>query len=149
MDHVIRGADWGGFAFWLFIAACVVAGAWEKIRKNAEKHETLRTIIQKTGTVDESRLKELFAVPAGSDWMKSDPGDGYRALRVSGFIVLGIGAGIAVVFFMLGQFGAVAREASIIGLSIAGGVAMFGGGLFLSSRFAERPPGHKDGSPDR
>jgi hypothetical protein len=52
-----------GAAFWIFIAVVVWASTWEKARRNAEKHETLRRIIEKTGTIDEAKLKELFAPP--------------------------------------------------------------------------------------
>ena len=50
--------------FWIFIAAIVVAGIWKDARAKAEKHETLRRIVEKTGTVNEAQLKELFQVYA-------------------------------------------------------------------------------------
>ena len=67
MDHGPVWATWGAGAFWIFLAVAVAVGAWEKSRKNAEKHETLRRIVEKTGTVDEAKLKELFNQSATPD----------------------------------------------------------------------------------
>ena len=50
-----------GSGFWIFMAAIVVAGIWKEQREKAEKHETLRRIVEKTGTLDEAKLKELFS----------------------------------------------------------------------------------------
>jgi hypothetical protein len=144
MDHFHGVADWGAGAFWLFLGAAVIAGAWEKNRKNAEKHETLRRIIEKTGNVDEAKLKEVFS-PSGPDWMTSKPGEGYRGLRVGGIVVMGLGAAIAFAFLALGLSGVGPGKAMKIGLAIAGAVAVFGFGLFYSSRFAEPPPDQRNG----
>ncbi len=145
MEHAY-GA-WGAATFWLFIAAAAVAGSWEKARRNAEKHETMRRIIEKTGTIDEAKLKELFNA-RGTDWAGGAPGDAYRALRIVGAIVMGIAAGLAVLFFTLAQTEVLTSKAGSIGLAVAGGVAMLSLGFFFSSRFAQRPPdqgsGHKD-----
>ncbi len=148
MEHVHGVANWGAGAFWLFIAAAVIAGAWEKIRKNAEKHETLRRIIEKTGSVDEAKLKEVFS-PSGPDWMTSRPGDGYRGLRIGGIVITGLGAAIAFAFLALGVSGVMPRVGQVIGLSIAGAVVIFGLGLFYSSRFAEPPPDQRNGPSGR
>jgi hypothetical protein len=148
MEHVMRGTDWGGFAFWMFIAACVVAGAWEKIRKNAEKHETLRTIIQKTGTVDEAKLKELFSAPT-SDWSSEKPGDGYRALRVIGLIIMGIGGAAMLAFAGMGQFNVMEQDDSTRGVIISLAGTFVGLAIFWSSRYAEPPPGPRNGPSGR
>lgn len=138
MDHGSGIATWGAATFWLFIAAAAVAGHWEKARRNAEKHETMRRIIEKTGTVDEAKLKELFNKRA--DWGMSEPGEVYRGLRIGGTVVLGVAAAIAVVFIGLGFSEVVPSKVTAIGLSAAAGVALMGIGLFVSSRFAEPPP---------
>ena len=148
MWHGYGGAGWGAGIFWLFIAAAVVAGAWEKVRRNAEKHETLRRIIEKTGTVDEAKLRELFNSPT-SDWGASAPGAGYRALRIAGTIVLWLTAGLVVFFFAMGQGGVISQTVMIIGLSASTIVGMVGFGLWFSSRFAEPPPGRGNEPPTR
>jgi hypothetical protein len=144
MDHFHGVGDWGAGAFWLFLGAAAIAGSWEKNRRNAEKHETLRRIIEKTGSVDEARLKEVFS-SSGPDWLNARPGDGFRGLRVGGIVVMGLGAAVAFAFMALGLSGVVAGKAMTIGLSIAGAVAIFGLGLFYSSRFAEPPPDQRNG----
>ena len=131
--------DFGAVGFWIFIAAIIVVSSWSKSRREAEKHETLRRIVENTGVIDEAKLKELFAEPSE----ESKPGAGWRALRVSGTVVLFVAAGIATFFLIAAGLGQVFGQ--VIdwwwgGLAIAGGVAMVGLGLFFASRFAEPPP---------
>jgi hypothetical protein len=139
------GFDAGAAAFWIFIAAAVVMNRWSESRKDAEKHETLRRIFEKTGTVDEARLKELFNPTLLSQWQGG--GDTYRGLRIGGTIVMFIAAGLATVFLILEQTGAVDHKSGVIGLAIASGIAMLGVGLFFASRFA--PPPDKPGNEPR
>ena len=130
--------------FWIFIAAIVVAGIWKDSRAKAEKHETLRRIVEKTGTVNEAQLKELFSEPPSKE---SKPGYNYRAARVTGAIVLSISAAMATFFLIaviLGKvFGLTGMfediTGLIAGLAISAGVAIFGLGIFFSSRFCEPP----------
>ena len=127
----------GDLGFWLFIAALIVGGMWKEARLQAEKHETLRRIMEKTGTIDEARLKELFSKP---DSEESKPGYTYRGLRICGTIVMFIGAGMAL-FFLLPTLIGRPIDWWWGGLAISAGVAMAGYGLFFSSRFADPPPG--------
>jgi hypothetical protein len=90
---VHTGFDAGALGFWIFLAAIIVVLSWSESRREAEKHETLRRIIEKTGEIDEARLKELFR-PASRRGIKP-PGEGYRALRVLGTIVMFTAVGIA------------------------------------------------------
>jgi len=151
--------DAGALGFWIFIAVIVAAAIWAESRKNSERHETLRRIMEKTGMVDEAQLKLLFRQAAPSS---DKPGDGYRALRVSGTIVLFIAVGIAAATLSRGlappepqtsptltlpdgrtipktYFVPKAPYTPIPGLAAAGLVALFGAGLFFSSRFLEPP----------
>lgn len=136
--------DITGAAFWIFIAVVVWATTWEKARRNAEKHETLRRIIEKTGSVDESKLKELFAPPPLAESWKSSPGGGYRALRIIGTVVVGIGAAVAVLAVLMGQFGPAPRQPGAL-IALCGGfaISLVGLAIFLSSRFAEPPSDQK------
>lgn len=141
--------DLGGLGFWIFIAAIVVASMWSDSRKKAEKHETLRRIVEKTGTVDEAKLKELFAESA-----EQKPGSGYRALRITGTIVMFIGAGLFVFFSLVAGLVVLLGEAlpeaeNIAPLFAAGiGIAFVGYGLFFSSRFAEPPADVRNERPE-
>jgi hypothetical protein len=144
----------GSGGFWIFIAALVVGGMWSDARKKAEKHETLRTIIDKTGTIDEAKLRALFSddtAPA------SKPGYAYRGLRIGGTIIMFLGAGAATFLLIattLGRLFAVTemfRDTSgwIVGIAISGAIAMIGYGMFYSARFATPPPGALNEPPAR
>lgn len=127
--------DFGAVGFWIFVAALVVGGMWKETRQQAEKHETLRRLVEKTGTIDEARLKELFSTAPGEE---VKPGGGYRALRITGTIIMFVAAGLAIVFSTLGiMFG---DRQALAALAIAAATALAGLGVFFSSRFAEPPP---------
>ena len=136
-----------GFAalgFWIFIAAIIVAAMWQETRQKAEKHETLRRIVEKTGTIDEAQLQELFSKSSSGEWK---PGTSYRALRIWGTIVMFIGAGVftffslvLAIFVLLGKTSELPDLENIAPLFVLGiGIAMVGFGLFFSSRFADPP----------
>jgi hypothetical protein len=144
--------DLGALGFWLFIAAIVVAGIWEKSRREAERHETLRRIVEKTGSLDEAKLKDLFEEKPTRE---RKPGAGYRALRIIGTIIMFIGAVPAIFGIASGLFGGEGGLASAppgfaVGmLATAACIVMLGLGLFYSSRFAEPPPGNRNEPPAR
>ena len=50
-------------AFWIALAAVLIAGGWVKSRNEAEKHETLRRLIEKEGAVDEAQMRALLYPP--------------------------------------------------------------------------------------
>lgn len=135
----------GDLGFWIFISALIVGGMWLDWQKKAAKHETLRRIVEKTGTLDEAKLKELFR---DEDEAESKPGYAYRGLRISGIIVLFVAAAIATFFLVAAMLGKVFGlthmfidiTGLMIGLAVAAGIAMLGLGLFFSSRFATPPP---------
>jgi hypothetical protein len=143
----------GGAGFWIFIAALAVGGMWSDARKKAEKHETLRRIVEKTGTIDEARLKELFTEESS----EATPGYSYRGLRIAGTIVLFLGAGIATFFLIAAGLGKVFDTMAmfpnvtglVVGLAVSAGVAVVGMGLFFSSRFATPPSGAGNEPPAR
>ena len=64
--------DLGALGFWIFVAACVVSSDWKDSRIQAQKHETLRRIVDKTGAIDEAKMKELFSA-SSSDVRKPGP----------------------------------------------------------------------------
>jgi hypothetical protein len=131
----------GVVAFWIAVAAVLIAGGWFKSRSEAQKQETLRKIIEKTGTVDEGLLRELFPRPPAFDpsaWGRMAPrGVNYRALRVLGTIAMCVAVGLILFFTPLWQVGG--KEDAMVGVAI--GVVTFasGVGFFLASRFAEPP----------
>lgn len=131
----------GAVAFWIAVAAVLIAGGWFKSRSEAQKQETLRKIIEKTGTVDEALLRQLFPTPPVFDpgaWARKAPGDGYRVLRVIGTIAMCVAAGLILFFSPLWLRGM--EEDAIVGVAI--GVVAFaaGAGFFLASRHTQPPP---------
>ena len=146
----------GVVAFWLALAAVLIAGGWFKSRTEAQKHETIRRIVEKTGQVDEEKLRELIIGPKHSfdlaAWSKArreaHAGDGYTVLRVFGTIVMFVAVGMAVCCGILWVADVGLREQALIGLAIAPIVGALGAGMYLASRFAEPPPRlGQDGGP--
>jgi hypothetical protein len=139
----------GAAAFWLFIAAVVAISSWEKTRRNAEKHETLRRMMDKTGAIDEARLKDLFAAPPPSPWVPKPPeaGSGYRFLLVAGTILMFTAGGLIAFFLILENTGAVGHDSAMIGLASTTIVALLGAGMFVSARFVRPPPNGYRGEP--
>src|SRR5262249_42935547 len=98
-------------AFWIALAAVLVAGSWRK--KNAEqmRHETLRMIIQKEGTVNPDVMQELLH-PKPPEWnpqtaamlgmKKWEPGESRRHMRVWGTILMIVGPGLGCVLVAIG-----------------------------------------------
>ena len=149
----------GVVAFWIALAAVLIAGSWFKSRTEAQKHETVRRIVEKTGQVDEEKLRDLIVGPkhsfdlaAWQAWRRADAaanaGAGYTVLRVFGTVAMFVGVGMAVCFGILWGADVGLREQAFIGLAIAPVVAAVGAGLFFASRFADPPPRlGKDGGP--
>ena len=135
----------GAVAFWIALAAVLVAGAWAKTRREALRHETMRKLIEKNGTIDEAQVRALFypptppLPPGATPWwaLPRPPGDGYTALRVFGTIAISVAIGL-VVFFTPLWFSA-GEEDAIVGVGIGVVALALGIGLFLASQFTEPP----------
>ena len=133
----------GAAAFWIFLAAIIVAGSWRKKHSEAVRHETVRFIIEKNQKLDEAQLKELLnptPLPP-PEWLihKTKVGTGYRILRVSGTILMFMAFGLFLMACWRGMILGI-DEKSVLG--IATGiplVAMLGAGLFVASRFVTPP----------
>ena len=91
----------GAAAFWIFLAAIIVAGIWRKKHSEAVRHETVRLIIEKNQKIDEAQLKELLnpTPEPPPEWLihKAKVGTGYRVLRISGTIVMFLALGLVLV----------------------------------------------------
>jgi hypothetical protein len=133
----------GAAAFWIFLAAIIVAGIWRKKHSESVRHETARFIIEKNQKLDEAQLKELLnptPLPP-PEWLthKVKVGTGYRILRVSGTILMFMALGLFLVACWRGMILGI-DEKSVLG--IATGiplVAMLGAGLFVASRYVQPP----------
>jgi hypothetical protein len=132
----------GVVAFWIALAAVLIAGGWVKSLTEAQKHETLRKLIEKGGTADEAQIRALFYPPAqtGAPWWVRPRarGDGYRSLRVCGTIAMCLAVGLIAFFAPLSRYAG--EDDAIVGVGFGVVLLAFGAGLFLASRFAEQPP---------
>lgn len=50
------GAGIAALGFWLFIAAAVIGGIWEGIRKREESHKTLRQLLESQPNADDKLI---------------------------------------------------------------------------------------------
>ena len=72
-------------AFWIALAIVLVANSWRSARVESLRHETLRRLIEKNGTLDAATLKDLLypphpphpPLPPGHPWAQRRPGEGY------------------------------------------------------------------------
>jgi len=139
----------GVVAFWIALAAVLIAGGWANTRREAQKHETLRKLIEKGGAIDEAQIRALFypPIPSGVPWWVKPrtQGDAYRGLRVVGTIAMCVAIGLIVFFTPLWLRGT--EEDAMVG--VAFGVITFaaGAGCFLASFFTERPHERRNGPP--
>jgi uncharacterized protein YneF (UPF0154 family) len=136
----------GAVAFWLFLAAIIVAGSLRKRHLETLRHETLRLLIEKGQKIDEAQLKELLnpPPPTPSPWtmppQKRKTGDVYRSLRVFGTIILFIALGLGGICLWRGlMLGFQDRSVVEVGTGVCL-VAGIGAGIFFSSRFVSKPP---------
>jgi len=120
-----------GVAFWIAVAAVLIAGGFFKQRNDAQKYATLRTIIEKNGTADETQLRTLFGPVA----TQASPGDLCAFLRIIGTILMFTAVGLALFFTVFRA--AIDPQAGTIGLAAAMIVAAVGAGFFFSSRFVD------------
>jgi hypothetical protein len=137
----------GAFAFWIALAAVLIAGGWFKTRREQIKQETLLRLVEKTGQLDEAQVKLLFPPPpAPGAWpppwhRQPDPHEGKKVLRGFGTVALFVAAGLAAFFTILLTAGTVSQqEAAIPGFGAASLVAFVGLGLLAASKFATGRP---------
>jgi hypothetical protein len=131
-------------AFWIALAAFLIAAGYFKVRGEALRHETLRRVIEKTGEVDQERLRELMQPPPPPvpprQAFVSCQGDSYKVLRVFGTLALAAALGLVAFFSIVYYGGGLPPENVFIGYGVAAVVAILGVGLFISSAWCEKPP---------
>jgi len=134
-------------AFWLALAAVLIANRWRARHIEAERHETIRLIIEKEPHVDLAKIKELlypppppFVCPPNHPWMKkkdADHEERYGLMRMWGTLLMigAVGVGALIVGIGLAQ-----GQSSAIPFGLGATVFFFlaGVGLFHSARFVLR-----------
>jgi hypothetical protein len=134
--------DLGIVAFWLFVAAAVVAYQWRNKNSEAMRHETFRLLIEKNQRLDEAQLAALLNPKPheAPEWLRSKPGNGYRTLRICGAITMFAALGLIIVGVWRGMLFGI-YDPSVVGIATAIPLVALGGiGLFFASRFVAPPP---------
>ena len=136
--------DLGAAAFWIFLAAIIIAGIWRKKHVEAMRHETVRFLIEKNQKLDEAQLAQLInpPPPPSPEWLSPQHtlGDGWRVLRVFGTILIFIALGLLFADSWRGMVLGI-DDKSVLAIATAIPlVAMLGIGLLVASRFVTRPP---------
>src|SRR5262245_37889137 len=103
----------GAAAFWIALAAVLIAGGINGVRRERLRQETLLRLVEKTGRLDEEQVKALFP-PAPSHpphaWVPPEQPDARRGLKIAGTIVLSLAAGLAVFACVLLALGMTVRQ---------------------------------------
>jgi len=113
------------FGFWMFVAAAVVAGVWDGIRKREAEHETLRRILESGKQPDQQLMDKLVG-------QNKEP---ERDLKVAGLIVIFVAPGLAVMGLFLGTLNSNALTA-LLGVSLL--VAFVGLGLLAAANYMKK-----------
>ena len=125
MENMGLGAGLAAIAFWTFIAAVVVAGIWDGIRKREAEHETLRRMMESGRPMDQALVDKLLGGNQRLD----------RDLKVAGLITLFAAPGLAA----LGWFLSLLSEKALLPLlGVSALVGFVGIGLLVASKFMER-----------
>ena len=119
------------FGFWLFIAAAVVSGVWDSIRKREAQHETLRRMVEAGKPPDQELMNKLLGT--GKDTS--------RDLTVGGLITLFVAPGLALMGYLIDE------DAFMPLLGVASLVAFVGVGLLVAAQFAKRSEKQDSGYP--
>jgi cbb3-type cytochrome oxidase subunit 3 len=144
--------DIGTAAFWIFLAAVVIAINWRNKHREAMKYEMVRFLIEKNQKLDEKQISQLLnpPPPPTPEWLVHKPGYAYRGLRATGIVFIFLALGLAFVAGWLGIMLGM-NDKSFVGISTAVPlVGMVGAGLFFASRFCALPISENDkGNRDR
>jgi hypothetical protein len=119
------GLGLAAMAFWAFIAACVVGGIWDSIRKREAQHETLRRMIESGQDIDQALMDKLLGTGKQVD----------RDLKIGGLIVVCVAPGLAALGILVSKQN---PDALFPLLGVAALVACVGIGLLVASYFVGR-----------
>lgn len=123
-------------AFWAFIAAVVLAGVWDSIRKRDAQHETLRRMVENGNEIDPELMDKLLGVNKRLD----------RDLRLSGLIMFSIAPGLAAFAWLLSLLAAEALY-PVLGASVL--CVFIGIGLMIAANYVARTNNDETPVPQR
>lgn len=136
----------GAAAFWIALAAVLIAGGLFKTRREAQKQQTLLRLVERTGQLDEQQVKLLFPPPPPPGplpphWFAPPDKDAGRQMaRIFGTLCLAVAVGLTILFAILRTFGTAPQQVNAIpGFGAAALVACVGVGLFIAARYMAKP----------
>lgn len=146
-----------GAAFWIFLAAVIVGGGWISARKEAEKHQTLRRLLDQGGALDEQQTRELLRSferpPAWQPGMPVwSPPNYRRQCVVTGTILISVGVALMTFFGLFCLLflnfgpgmdtpeGVGGRVGILVGAAIGASVVVLGAGIRLTGRLFPAQP---------
>ncbi len=121
------GFGMAAFAFWGFIASCVVGGIWYAIREKEAEHATLRSIIESGKEIDADLIEKIV----GDDGKSEDD------LKVAGLITMSVSPGLVLLGYVL-KIAAGNEKIFPILSGVAGLVFFVAAGLLLAARVVAR-----------
>ena len=124
------------FAFWAFVASCVVGGIWYSIREKEAQHETLRRIIESGKDVDAEVI----------DRVMNDGGKSEGDLKVAGYITMSAAPGLALLGYVL-EVATDNDKIFTILLGVSGLVFFVSIGILVAARVVERSEAKSDEKP--
>jgi hypothetical protein len=125
MQEFSVGAGLAALGFWLFVAAIVVAGIWDSMRKRDAEHETFRRIVESGQPVSDEAVRKLLGNDKRLD----------RDLKVGGLITVTIAPGLALMAWALGFLNPQAMY-PVFGAALLTGCV--GIGLLIAANYAKR-----------
>ena len=123
------GVGLAALAFWGFVAACVVAGVWNGIRKRDAQHETVRRLIESGQPIDQELMDKLLLLSDGGS-KRHD-----RDFYVTGLWLLPVAVGMALFARFLGSIEPEA-VAPLLGASAL--IACIGIGALVAGKITAR-----------
>lgn len=129
-------------AFWIALAAVLIANRWRQKNLEAMRHDTIRLLLETKGDMDFAQVKELLypprppipPLPPGHPWATFRPDARYKAMRSGGSILMFAAVGVGALIAGVGM----ARqrpEALAAAVGVASFIFLMGAGLFFASRF--------------
>ena len=129
-------------AFWIALAAVLIAGSWRKKAVEQMRHETVRLLIQQGRELTEEEVRNLInpphpPLPEGHPWMRrQDPWRAYRLCRMSGTILMFVAVGVAAAISGIGVAQA-APQATVAGIGVGLLVFLLGAAFYFAARFLQ------------